>query len=38
MGYAFINFCCNKFIHNFYMEFNNKGWEKFNSKKVLIYN
>jgi len=34
VGYAFINFNEPKFIKEFFLEFNNKKWEKFNSEKV----
>jgi RNA recognition motif-containing protein len=34
VGYAFINFVKPESIINFYEEFNNKKWEKFNSEKV----
>jgi hypothetical protein len=33
-GYAFINFSNPKFIKDFYLEFNGKKWEKFNSEKI----
>lgn len=33
-GYAFINFTDTKFIKDFYLEFNGKKWEKFNSEKI----
>jgi hypothetical protein len=33
-GYAFINFTNTKFIKDFYLEFNGKKWEKFNSDKI----
>jgi len=33
-GYAFINFTNTKFIKDFYLEFNGKKWEKFNSEKI----
>jgi len=33
-GYAFINFTHTKFIKDFYLEFNGKKWEKFNSEKI----
>jgi len=35
VGYAFINFIDTKYIRDFYTEFNNKKWERFNSEKVL---
>ena len=35
MGYAFINFIDAKYIKSFYLEFNGKKWEKFNSDKVF---
>jgi len=34
VGYAFINFIEPRSIVNFYNEFNNKKWSKFNSEKV----
>ena len=34
MGYAFINFINTKFIKQFFLEFNGKKWEKFNSDKI----
>jgi len=34
VGYAFINFINYRSIVQFYEEFNNKKWEKFNSEKV----
>ena len=34
MGYAFINLKDFRDVDNFYKEFNNKKWPKFNSKKV----
>ena len=34
VGYAFINFTSTEFIEDFYLEFNNKRWKKFNSDKV----
>lgn len=37
MGYAFINFKHTKYIPEFYLEFNNRGWDKFNSKKVVFF-
>eukprot|EP01112_Ceratiomyxa_fruticulosa_P004639 TRINITY_DN15178_c0_g1_i1.p1 TRINITY_DN15178_c0_g1~~TRINITY_DN15178_c0_g1_i1.p1 ORF type:complete len:186 (-),score=28.54 TRINITY_DN15178_c0_g1_i1:130-687(-) len=34
VGYAFINFIHHRAVIPFYLEFNNKRWEKFNSEKV----
>lgn len=34
VGYAFVNFIHTKFIKDFYMEFNGKKWNKFNSEKI----
>lgn len=34
VGYAFINFIHTKFIEEFYQEFHNHKWDKFNSTKV----
>ena len=35
-GYAFINFTDLRHIKDFYLEFNNKKWKKFNSDKICI--
>eukprot|EP00698_Gefionella_okellyi_P010981 TRINITY_DN287_c0_g1_i2.p1 TRINITY_DN287_c0_g1~~TRINITY_DN287_c0_g1_i2.p1 ORF type:complete len:680 (-),score=166.96 TRINITY_DN287_c0_g1_i2:351-2390(-) len=34
VGYAFINFIHPSYVLNFYLHFNNKKWDKFNSEKV----
>jgi len=34
VGYAFINFIDTRYIHDFYLEFNNQRWGRFNSEKV----
>lgn len=34
VGYAFINFIHNKFILEFYQEFNGRKWNRFNSEKI----
>jgi hypothetical protein len=34
VGYAFINFLTTKFIREFYEEFHDQRWDKFNSFKV----
>lgn len=34
MGYAFVNFKSYKDLKPFYVEFNGKKWEKFNSDKI----
>lgn len=36
MGYAFINFIHSAFILDFYQEYNNKRWRKYNSEKVCM--
>lgn len=38
LGYAFINFKNCIFIKKFYLEFNNKKWEFFNSEKICRIN
>lgn len=34
VGYAFINFSHSEFVGEFYKEFHNKSWPKFNSEKI----
>lgn len=34
VGYAFINFIDTRYIRDFYTEFNNQKWERFNSEKI----
>ena len=34
MGYAFINFVDSAYIFDFFNQFNDQKWEKFNSDKI----
>lgn len=38
VGYAFINFIQVNSLKEFFLEFNNKKWRKFNSNKVCALN
>lgn len=37
VGYGFINFVNTSYLHDFYLEFHNRGWGKFKSEKVFHY-